>query len=409
MEGEDNSVLFLVFQYLDCDLRKYMRRQFGKGNGMPNALACRFLHQILLGLAHVHAAGIMHRDLKLANILVDTNERTVKIADFGMARATDVPVIRYSKNVTALWYRAPEVLLASCHYSTAVDMWSCGCVFAQMLRGSALFDSVTQLGQLMQIFEALGTPTEETWKGVERLEDWHEFPKWEGKSIADMDGWPEGVGKEEFALLDGMLTLNPAKRMTTEQALKSPYFASLRPGNSAADEVVAAAVRANNSAAGEDVAAPARAENTVAEEVVAAPVRANNTAADEVVPAPVYLNSTNSDGNIAHRVRAKNKKARRRNSAAADVVESPVRSKNAASDQIVAPAARANSTAADEAVASPASVNNAATDDIVAAPVYPNSTDPDGNIGHRVRARNRTARRRSDPSSTRNRRHSGRT
>ncbi|CAL5339756.1 unnamed protein product [Camellia sinensis] len=101
------------------------------GNSLPPPLQ-NFLHQILLGVAYCHKRGVMHRDLKPANLLLDLNASVVKIADFGLARTFQIPIREYSPEVVTLWYRPPEILLGSRVYSTPVDVWSVGCIFAEM-------------------------------------------------------------------------------------------------------------------------------------------------------------------------------------------------------------------------------------------------------------------------------------
>jgi cyclin-dependent kinase len=102
--------------------------------------------------------------LCLQNLLIDRNG-TLKLADFGLARAFGVPVRTYTHEVVTLWYRAPEILLGGKQYSTPVDVWSIGCIFAEMTMRQPLFPGDSQIDQLFRIFRAFGTPTEENWPG----------------------------------------------------------------------------------------------------------------------------------------------------------------------------------------------------------------------------------------------------
>ena len=97
------------------------------------------LYNILNCLTFLHSAGIMHRDLKPSNLLIDESEVNVKIADFGLARSFGLPLKTYTHEVVTLWYRCPEILLSSKHYSLGVDLWSTGCIFAEMLQKRPLF------------------------------------------------------------------------------------------------------------------------------------------------------------------------------------------------------------------------------------------------------------------------------
>ncbi|URE34583.1 hypothetical protein MUK42_07525 [Musa troglodytarum] len=128
--------------------------------------------------------GVLHRDLKPHNLLMDRKTMMLKIADLGLSRAFTIPLKKYTHEILTLWYRAPEMLLGATHYSTPVDMWSIGCIFAELVTTHALFPGDSELQQLLYIFRLLGTPTEEVWPGVDRLSNWHEYPKWSPKSLS---------------------------------------------------------------------------------------------------------------------------------------------------------------------------------------------------------------------------------
>jgi len=122
--------LFLVFEYLDRDLKKYMDSV--PAGGISLSLVKSYLYQLLSGIAFCHSHRILHRDLKPQNLLIDA-QGSIKLADFGLARAFGVPVRSYTHEVVTLWYRAPEILLGCRYYSTPVDVWSIGCIFAEMV------------------------------------------------------------------------------------------------------------------------------------------------------------------------------------------------------------------------------------------------------------------------------------
>lgn len=228
-EGQNGRpLLFLVFEYLDFDLKQFMHSKYGKGVAIDHDLAKNFCYQILLGLQHCHANSIMHRDLKPQNLLVDVATNTIKLADFGLGRVFSLPVAKYTHEVVTLWYRAPEILLGTKYYSTAVDLWSVGCIFAEMLLGRSIFCGECELEQLLAIFRILGTPTKETWPSVESHRDWHVYPNWERTPLATAVKWPTQPDQAAIDLIEGMLQLDPAKRLTTMDALKSPYFDSIR-------------------------------------------------------------------------------------------------------------------------------------------------------------------------------------
>jgi len=137
VEENGKPCLYLVFEYLTTDLKKYMDRN-GKGpaHPLPKRTIKSMLYQLVKGLAHCHRHGVMHRDLKPQNLLVDDTraEPCLKVADLGLGRAFSVPVKSYTHEIVTLWYRAPEVLLGSAYYACPVDMWSVGCIFAELVR-----------------------------------------------------------------------------------------------------------------------------------------------------------------------------------------------------------------------------------------------------------------------------------
>ncbi|VYS54870.1 unnamed protein product [Arabidopsis thaliana] len=206
------SNLYLVFEYLDTDLKKFIDSHRKGSNPRP------------LEASLVQSHGVLHRDLKPQNLLLDKDKGILKIADLGLSRAFTVPLKAYTHEIVTLWYRAPEVLLGSTHYSTAVDIWSVGCIFAEMIRRQALFPGDSEFQQLLHIFRLLGTPTEQQWPGVMALRDWHVYPKWEPQ---DLSRAVPSLSPEGIDLLTQMLKYNPAERISAKAALDHPYFDSL--------------------------------------------------------------------------------------------------------------------------------------------------------------------------------------
>mmetsp|Transcript_9359 Transcript_9359/g.39737 ORF Transcript_9359/g.39737 Transcript_9359/m.39737 type:complete len:323 (-) Transcript_9359:219-1187(-) len=225
VEEDGKAMLYLVFEYLDQDLKNYMDMTGrGPSNPLPKPVVQDFMYQLCLGCAHLHRHGVMHRDLKPQNLLVDKAKNVIKVADLGLGRAFSVPVKSYTHEIVTLWYRAPEVLLGGSHYSTPVDMWSVGTIFAELARKQPLFPGDSELQQLLHIFKLLGTPSEDVWPGVTRLRDWHEFPQWKQQDLHKVI--PQ-LDKDGIDLLQKMLVYDPAKRIHATDALDHPYFDSL--------------------------------------------------------------------------------------------------------------------------------------------------------------------------------------
>jgi len=210
--------LHLVFEFLDQDLKRYIDSVFV----VEPLLAKSYMFQLLRGLYFCHCRRILHRDLKPQNLLIDKNG-VLKIADFGLAISFCVPLRPYTHEVITLWYRPPEILLGMPGYSTPVDIWSTGCIFAELLTKKPLFPGDSEIDQLFKIFSILGTPNEELWPGVTKLPDYKDtFPLWKKKSLEKSLGFQ--VEDSALDLLEKMIIYDPSKRITTKDALKHPYF-----------------------------------------------------------------------------------------------------------------------------------------------------------------------------------------
>eukprot|EP01137_Pigoraptor_chileana_P026615 Opistho-2@8188 len=214
--------LTLVFEYCDQDLKKYMDSQGGNIGVMTMK---SFLFQLLRGVAFCHEHRVLHRDLKPQNLLINKRGE-LKLADFGLARAFGIPVRAYSHEVVTLWYRAPDVLMGSRRYSTSIDIWSAGCIFAEMAAGGRpLFPGSSTSDQLARIFKVLGTPTEETWPGVSELPEWKpDFPVY--KAVPLQTALPM-IDPYGIDLLQRMLQYQPDSRISAEEAMNHPYFHDL--------------------------------------------------------------------------------------------------------------------------------------------------------------------------------------
>lgn len=216
----DSHKLYLVFEFLDLDLKKYMEL-IPAGVGLGTNMVKRFMNQLVKGIKHCHLHRVLHRDLKPQNLLIN-KDGNLKLADFGLARAFGVPLRAYTHEVVTLWYRAPEILLGGKQYSTGVDMWSVGCIFAEMCNRKALFPGDSEIDEIFRIFRVLGTPTEETWPDVSFLPDFKPtFPKWTKKNLAE---FVPSLDADGLDLLEKMLVYDPSNRISAKRALVHPYF-----------------------------------------------------------------------------------------------------------------------------------------------------------------------------------------
>ncbi|KAF1813054.1 Pkinase-domain-containing protein [Eremomyces bilateralis CBS 781.70] len=220
--GSKPSDVYMVMEFLEHDLKSLMedmREPFSPSETKS------LLLQLSSAVSYLHSHWILHRDLKTSNILMN-NLGQIRLADFGMARHTSNPPPKnLTQLVVTLWYRSPELLLGTTTYGTAVDIWSIGCVFAELLTRSPLLQGRNEADQLAKIFATLGIPTAANWPGFRRLPH--------AKSLAlPSNPPPPPPLRSSFSLLTGagaqllerMLALNPDDRPEAEEVLQHRYF-----------------------------------------------------------------------------------------------------------------------------------------------------------------------------------------
>jgi len=215
--------LMLVFEFMDKDLKKYMDARGDRGALDPVTIKS-FMYQLLLGIAFCHENRVLHRDLKPQNLLINAKGQ-LKLADFGLARAFGIPVNTFSNEVVTLWYRAPDVLLGSRTYNTSIDIWSAGCIMAEMYTGRPLFPGTTNEDQLQKIFRLMGTPSERSWPGISQFPEYKSnFTVYHTQDIRNYLPQIDPVGLQ---LISSMLHLRPELRVSAQQALQHQWFNDL--------------------------------------------------------------------------------------------------------------------------------------------------------------------------------------
>lgn len=213
--------LMLVFEYMDKDLKKFMDAR-GERGALDAPTIKSFMWQLLKGITFCHDNRVLHRDLKPQNLLINAKGQ-LKLADFGLARAFGIPVNTFSNEVVTLWYRAPDVLLGSRTYNTSIDIWSAGCIMAEMYTGRPLFPGTTNEDQLQKIFRLMGTPSERTWPGITQFPEYK--TNWPVYATQDLRVILPQIDQVGLQLLGAMLQLRPELRISAADALKHPWFA----------------------------------------------------------------------------------------------------------------------------------------------------------------------------------------
>ena len=210
----DFQDVYIVTNLMESDLDRIITSR----QALTNQHHQYFLYQILRGLKYIHSAHVLHRDLKPSNLLVNGN-CDLAICDFGLARGVDDEAGKLTEYVVTRWYRAPELLCEARDYGPPIDVWSVGCVFAEMLRRKPFFRGDTPQHQLETIVSVLGRPSPKALAAVEHgcTDERHEFKSY----------FPRDSSSTALDLLQQMLVFDPAERASVEQCLEHPYLSDL--------------------------------------------------------------------------------------------------------------------------------------------------------------------------------------
>jgi CTD kinase subunit alpha len=218
---------FMVFEYLSHDLTGLLNHPtFKLDMGMKKDLA----KQLFEGLDYLHRRGVLHRDIKAANILV-SNTGQLKLADFGLARFyAKRSQLDYTNRVITIWYRSPELLLGETQYGPAVDIWSAACVLVEIFTRHAIFPGDGgEINQLDKIYNVLGTPTLKDWPGIRDMQWFELLRPTEAKTSTFAEKYKDRVTPAAFELLSAMFYFDPAERPSASDVLEHPYFVTEQP------------------------------------------------------------------------------------------------------------------------------------------------------------------------------------
>ena len=229
---ENQVYLNLVLEFVPDTIYRVVKQYTKAGRRMPLVLVKLYMYQTLRSLAYIHGQGICHRDIKPQNLLVNPETHVVKLCDFGSAKklVKGEPNISY---ICSRYYRAPELIFGATEYTTAIDVWSVGCVMAELLTGSPLFPGDSGVDQLIEIIKALGTPTKEEIKSMNPNYTDFKFPQIKGHPWSKIFGSKED--SDTIDLVAHLLKYLPNSRLTSIEACAHAFFDELRdPGFSMA-------------------------------------------------------------------------------------------------------------------------------------------------------------------------------
>ncbi|EDR14096.1 uncharacterized protein LACBIDRAFT_244909, partial [Laccaria bicolor S238N-H82] len=221
----DFNEIYIFMEPMEADLHQIIK----SGQHLTNEHVQYFLYQILRGMKYVHSASVIHRDLKPGNLLVNA-DCELKICDFGLSRGFDARPDEYASHLTEYvatrWYRAPEIMLAFRRYNTAIDVWSIGCILAELLLGKPLFKGKDYVDQLNKVLDVLGTPDESVIRKIGSDKAQAYVRSLPSKKSVPLRKILPTADPQALDLLSKMLAFDPSDRITVPEALEHPWLTS---------------------------------------------------------------------------------------------------------------------------------------------------------------------------------------
>ncbi|CAO3645696.1 unnamed protein product [Cunninghamella blakesleeana] len=225
---KDEVYLNLVLEFVPETVYRATRQYAKAKQHMPNLYVKLYTYQLLRSLAYIHSLGICHRDIKPQNLLLDPNSGILKLCDFGSAKAL-VPGEPNVSYICSRYYRAPELIFGATSYTVAIDIWSSGCVMAELMLCQPLFPGESGIDQLVEIIKVLGTPTKDQLLAMNPNYTEHRFPQISSRPFSKV--FRARTPPEAIDFIDLLLRYTPTSRLTAIDALAHPFFDELRDPN----------------------------------------------------------------------------------------------------------------------------------------------------------------------------------
>lgn len=226
-DKRDEVFLNLVMEYIPETLHRTIRDHAKVDQKVDHFYIKMYMYQLCRSIAYIHSLGVCHRDIKPQNVLLNKATRKISLCDFGSAKilVEGQPNVAY---ICSRYYRAPELVFEATQYTTAIDIWSLGCVFGEMMLGTPLFAGESGVDHLIEIIKILGTPTKEDVKAMNPNHGSFKFPQIKAHTWGSIFG---NAGEQAVDLLGKMLTYDPKTRAKAFESLAHPYFDELRAPN----------------------------------------------------------------------------------------------------------------------------------------------------------------------------------